>query len=72
MNELEEKVRNEYVDYKGIGLPIGVAKAEGPIEDFKITIYDRHGAVFRFRATGGNLCECKYGYEDDNLIYEVK
>lgn len=62
----------EIVDYKNIALPIGIAKAQGPIEDFVITIYDRTGSTYQFRVTGGNICICNNQDAEHQLSYEVR
>ena len=63
---------NEVIDYRGIHLPIGIAKAQGPIEDFIITIFDRNGTTYRFRANGGNICMCENDLADKTIEYEVR
>lgn len=68
----DERIENEFVEYKNIPLPIGAAKVEGPIEDFEITIYDRTGNTFRYRAVGGNLCSCNNYDAGFQINYEVK
>lgn len=62
----------EIVDYKNIALPIGIAKAQGPIEDFSITIYDRTGNTYQFQVMGGNICICNNQDAERQLNYEVR
>ena len=61
----------EIVDYKSIALPIGTARAQGPIENFRITIYDRNGNTYRFQAVGGNICVCDNDDTNCSVEYEV-
>ena len=62
----------EIVDYKNIALPIGIAKAQGPIEDFSITIYDRLGNTYHFQVVGGNICSCNNEDAANRVKYEVR
>ena len=63
---------SEYMTYNSIPLPIGTAKAVGPIEDFVITIYDRTGNTYRFQVVGGNICTCNNEDTANRVEYEVR
>ena len=69
---MEHDISQEMVDYKNIALPIGMAKAIGPIEDFNITIYDRTGNSFQFEVVGGNICTCNNEDAECRMEYEVR
>lgn len=67
-----EKVICDKVEHQCIGLPIGMAKVQGSVEDFNITIYDRNGITYRFKVVGGNICVCENEYAENKLEYEVQ
>ena len=66
------KAINEKVDFQCIGLPIGMAKVQGTIEDFYIKIYDRNGITYNYKVVDGNICACENEYTDHKLEYEVR
>lgn len=71
MNTKHEKDQ-EIIDFRNVNLPIGVGKAQGPIEDFVITIYDRERNVYRFKVKGGNICTCDNENAENLIEYEVQ
>ena len=69
--KLQEIINEDFVDCRNIGLPIGSAKAKGPIENFVITIYDHTGRKYMFKVNGGNICGCENDSMADSIKYEV-
>ena len=65
-------VIDEKVDFQCVGLPIGMARVQGLIEDFYITIYDRNGITYNYKVVGGNICACENEYTEHKLEYEVR
>lgn len=69
---MDNQQHENYIDFNNIMLPIGIARAKGPIENFEITIYDKSGRPYRYKVIEGNITQCNTMGDHGEFDYGVK